>query len=88
MTVTMNETLPAVDCTPWCHDGTGHTGALHPDDQWCYSDDHTVKLTRMPVLTSESTSRSTTSGCTSPASVMAGPTCTSAGTTRRVLRWI
>ncbi len=51
MTVTMNETLPAVDCTPWCHDGTGHTDALHPDDQWCYSGDRTVKLTRMPVLT-------------------------------------
>ena len=51
MTVTMNETLPAVRCAAWCEDGTGHTQATHPDDQWCHSDDHVVKLTRMPVLT-------------------------------------
>src|SRR4051794_35030297 len=34
MTITI-ETLPAVECTPWCEHGDGHTDAMFPEDQWC-----------------------------------------------------
>jgi hypothetical protein len=49
MTATITETLPAVECAPWCEDGTGHTDAWHPDDQWCHGPLHIVKMTRMPL---------------------------------------
>ena len=50
MNTTQNQTqaLAAVECTPWCRDGSGHTNALHPDDQACISDEHTVELTTEP----------------------------------------
>ena len=50
MNTTQNQTraLAAVECTPWCRDGSGHTDALHPDDQACISDEHTVELTTEP----------------------------------------
>lgn len=51
MTATINETLPAVQCTPWCEDRNGHTDAWHPDDQHCCSAEHRVTLSRMPLLT-------------------------------------
>jgi hypothetical protein len=53
VTTTISETLPAVECTPWCEDGTGHTDAWHPDDQWCYGPSRTVTLSRMPLQTFE-----------------------------------
>ena len=37
-----------VEYAPWCRDGSGHTNALHPDDQACISDEHTVELTTEP----------------------------------------
>ena len=42
------QTLPAVECAPWCRDGKGHTAALERDDQACVSDEHTVELTTEP----------------------------------------
>ena len=47
-TQTQRQTLPAVDCAPWCRDGKGHTAALERDDQACISDEHTVELTTEP----------------------------------------
>jgi hypothetical protein len=41
--------LPAVECTPWCRDGDGHTDELHPEDQWCHADVQIVRLSRMPM---------------------------------------
>jgi hypothetical protein len=49
MTATITETLPAVRCTSWCEDGSGHTDAWPPDNQWCYGPLYVVKLTRMPM---------------------------------------
>jgi Domain of unknown function (DUF6907) len=42
------QAMVAVDCAPWCRDGSGHTTALHPDDQACISDEHTVELSTEP----------------------------------------
>jgi hypothetical protein len=49
MTATITETLPAVECTPWCEDGAGHSDAWHPGDQWCRGPLYVVKMTRMPL---------------------------------------
>ena len=43
-----HQTLPAVECAPWCRDGRGHTAAFERDDQACISDEHTVELTTEP----------------------------------------
>lgn len=51
MTATQIETtLPAVQCTPWCRDGDGHTDAWHPGDQYCISESRQVALTRQPLI--------------------------------------
>jgi hypothetical protein len=49
------EHLPPVECTPWCEDGTGHTDAWDPEDQWCHGTPRRVRLTRMPLRTSQRT---------------------------------
>jgi hypothetical protein len=43
------QSLSAVDCAPWCQNGTGHTDAIHVADQWCSGPDHRVTLTREPM---------------------------------------
>ena len=43
-------TLPAIACTAWCSDGTGHTDAWHPIDQSCMSGLHDLDLTAMPLV--------------------------------------
>ena len=48
MNTTQTQALAPVECTPWCREGMGHTRALHPDDQACISDEHTVELTTEP----------------------------------------
>ena len=47
-TQTRRQTLPAVECAPWCRDGSGHTAALDPHDQACIGDEHSVELTTEP----------------------------------------
>lgn len=42
--------LPAVACTPWCVDGTGHTDAHYPEDQVCRSETIEVELSRPPLV--------------------------------------
>jgi hypothetical protein len=37
--------IPPVECAPWCCDGSGHAGAIHPDDQYCISEGARVMLT-------------------------------------------
>lgn len=50
--------LPPIDCTPWCTEGTGHTDAGHPDDQWCSSISFPVSLSlEEPILWSDDTTR-------------------------------
>ena len=44
MTTEAPATLPPVKCAPWCKDGTGHTDAHHPDDQWCHTRSTDVHL--------------------------------------------
>lgn len=44
------ETLPAVECTPWCKYGNGHTDEIHPDDQHCWSDHIEVELPSQPIV--------------------------------------
>lgn len=48
--LTYTQTLPAVECAPWCRDGNGHTNALQPDDQACISEEHTVELSTEPLV--------------------------------------
>ena len=43
--------LPAIACTSWCSNGTGHTDVTHPDDQACMSRRQSVELTAMPLVT-------------------------------------
>ena len=38
-------TLPPVECAPWCEDGTGHTDAWHPADQYCRVQTDDIPLT-------------------------------------------
>ena len=42
--------LPAVTCTSWCLDGTGHTDAPFPEDQVCRGATVEVELTRRPLV--------------------------------------
>ena len=44
------ETLPAVECTPWCQYGDGHVDAIHPDDQHCWSSHNVVSLPSGPIV--------------------------------------
>ena len=46
---TIHDTLPAIECAPWCEYDTGHADADALEDQWCWGPTHVVKLTRMPV---------------------------------------
>ena len=47
--------LPPVVCEPWCKDGSGHTDAHFPGDQWCTSEDEArVPLTREKLVEVES----------------------------------
>jgi hypothetical protein len=46
----VRESLPPVQCAPWCEDGDGHTNARHVDDQWCSSTENRVSLTRTPMV--------------------------------------
>jgi len=45
-----NETLPPVDCAPWCRDGKGHRDAIKPVDQACMSEKHIIELTTEPMV--------------------------------------
>jgi hypothetical protein len=38
--------LPPIACAPWCRDGSGHTNAQHPDDQYCDTGYLVVELQR------------------------------------------
>jgi hypothetical protein len=42
----VSETLPAVQCAPWCQEGDGHPNVGHVDDQWCTSVSLNVNLSR------------------------------------------
>lgn len=42
--------LPAVACTPWCVDGTGHTDSHYPEEQVCRSETVEVELSRPPLV--------------------------------------
>lgn len=44
-------TLPPTPCAPWCHDGSGHTDADHPEDQWCGTHSEGVELDAEPLST-------------------------------------
>ncbi len=47
--------LPPVVCEPWCRDGSGHTDAHFPGDQWCSSEEEArVPLTREKLVEVES----------------------------------
>ena len=48
--LTQTQALPAVECAPWCRDGSGHIDALDPDDQACISEEHAVKLATEPLM--------------------------------------
>ncbi len=50
MTAPSSSTLPAVACTPWCVDGSGHTDAVFPEDQVCRGETVEVELTRQPLV--------------------------------------
>lgn len=50
MNTTQNLALPAVECAPWCRDGSGHATALHLDDQACVGEEHTVELSTEPLV--------------------------------------
>ena len=43
---TPQQTLPPIQCAPWCTDGDGHPGNWHPQDQYCTSQEIRVSLTR------------------------------------------
>lgn len=49
-TAPVSETLPPVECAPWCEDGAGHTDAFHPLDQYCYSPTERISLIRQDVI--------------------------------------
>jgi hypothetical protein len=51
MTAILTETLPAVECAPWCTKGDGHADEVHPVDQVCMSHPQSVKLAVMPLVT-------------------------------------
>jgi hypothetical protein len=38
--------MPPIACTPWCEDGTGHTDAGLPEDQYCSAGYLVMDLTR------------------------------------------
>jgi hypothetical protein len=46
----ISATLPPVKCASWCRDGSGHTDARHPDDQWCATESVDVPLTTVPMM--------------------------------------
>jgi hypothetical protein len=46
--MTTSQALPPVACMPWCADGTGHTEAEEPEDQFCRSARHAVELGPAP----------------------------------------
>ena len=46
--MTTSQALPPVNCMPWCTDGTGHTEAEEPEDQFCRSARHAVELGPTP----------------------------------------
>ncbi len=39
-------TIPPIECATWCVDGAGHTGAGHPDDQYCIAGYLELELAR------------------------------------------
>jgi hypothetical protein len=45
--------LPAVDCAPWCTDGTGHIHEWHPSDQRCGDERTRVPLRREPMSSTD-----------------------------------
>jgi hypothetical protein len=47
VTATIN-TVPPVQCTPWCTDGSGHPDAEDPADQSCHSAGQRIELTPTP----------------------------------------
>lgn len=42
--------LPAIECAPWCLDGSGHADAIFPEDQVCRGETVEVPLTRLPMV--------------------------------------
>jgi hypothetical protein len=42
------ETVPPIECTPWCTDGTGHPFADEPADQSCHAAERKVELSPTP----------------------------------------
>jgi hypothetical protein len=48
MELSFARSLPAVECAPWCRDGSGHIDALDADEQVCISEEHVVELTTEP----------------------------------------
>jgi len=48
--MTATEKLPPVVCTAWCTEGDGRTDAIHPDDQYCCSEERVVSLSHHPLL--------------------------------------
>lgn len=47
---TAADTLPRVECAPWCEDGDGHPAARHPEDQYCTTAAVRVGLSRYPLV--------------------------------------
>jgi hypothetical protein len=47
---TVRETLPPVECTPWCEVGDGHTAERFPEDQRCTAETREVFLSRRPLV--------------------------------------
>ncbi len=58
MTATPSQTLPPGGCTAWCRKGAGHTGVIHPDGQYCSSQERVVTLTHHPLLEVGASTRS------------------------------
>lgn len=42
--------LPAIECAPWCVDGSGHADANFPEDQVCTGETVELALSRVPLV--------------------------------------
>ncbi|WP_457207352.1 DUF6907 domain-containing protein [Nocardioides sp. P5_C9_2] len=42
--------LPAIECAPWCIDGSGHADANFPEDQVCTGETVELSLSRVPLV--------------------------------------
>lgn len=47
---TIETTLPAVVCEPWCIEGSGHVGERFPADQTCVGEPAEIHVSRYPLI--------------------------------------